>query len=80
MNLDLFDEETVALLGVDRIIDGERYPFSPRIRTLTGIRDKLRAAAGTRAAAPAESLCATASNRCQKAPCRPLVAKGPMPS
>ena len=25
-----------------RIIDGDRYPFSPRIRTLTAIRDKLQ--------------------------------------
>jgi hypothetical protein len=37
------DEETVALLGeLDRIIDGDRYPFSPRIRMLKEIRDKLR--------------------------------------
>jgi hypothetical protein len=43
MNLDLTDEESAALLGeLDRIIDGDRYPFSPRIRTLTAIRDKLR--------------------------------------
>jgi hypothetical protein len=43
MNLDLTDEETAALLGeLDRVIDGDRYPFSPRIRTLTAIRDKLR--------------------------------------
>jgi hypothetical protein len=43
MNVDLTDEETAALLAeLDRIIDGDRYPFSPRIRTLTAIRDKLR--------------------------------------
>ena len=43
MTLDLTDEETAALLGeLDRIIDGDRYPFSPRIRTLTAIRDKIR--------------------------------------
>jgi hypothetical protein len=43
MNVDLNDEEAAALLGeLDRIIDGDRYPFSPRIRTLTAIRDKLR--------------------------------------
>ena len=36
MTLDLSDEETAALLGeLDRIIDGDRYPFSPRIQTLT---------------------------------------------
>jgi hypothetical protein len=34
MNLDLTDEESAALLReLDHIIDGDRYPFSPRIRT-----------------------------------------------
>ena len=43
MTLDLSDEESAALLGeLNRIIDGDRYPFSPRIRTLTAIRDKIR--------------------------------------
>jgi hypothetical protein len=43
MTLDLSDEESAALLGeLDRIIDGDRYPFSPRIRTLSAIRDQLR--------------------------------------
>jgi hypothetical protein len=43
MTLDLTDEESAALLAeLDRVIDGDRYPFSPRIRTLTAIRDKLR--------------------------------------
>ena len=43
MNLDLTAEESAALLGeIDRIIDGDRDSFSPRIRTLTAIRDKLR--------------------------------------
>jgi len=43
MDLKLSEEETAALLGeLDRIIDGDRYPFSPRIRTLTAIRDKLQ--------------------------------------
>jgi hypothetical protein len=41
--LDLTAEESAALLGeLARIIDGDRYPFSPRIRTLTAIRDKIR--------------------------------------
>jgi hypothetical protein len=32
MTLDLSDEESAALLGeLNRIIDGDRYPFSPRI-------------------------------------------------
>jgi hypothetical protein len=31
MTLDLTDAESAALLGeLDRIIDGDRYPFSPR--------------------------------------------------
>jgi hypothetical protein len=38
MTLDLSDEETAALLGEQL----DRYPFSPRIRTLTAIRDKIR--------------------------------------
>jgi hypothetical protein len=43
MTLDLSDEGSAALLGeLNRIIDGDRYPFSPRIRTLTAIRDKLQ--------------------------------------
>jgi hypothetical protein len=43
MNLDLSDEESAALLAeLDRVIDNDRYPFSPRIRTLTASRDKLR--------------------------------------
>jgi hypothetical protein len=43
MNLDLTAEEPAALLAeLDRVIDNDRYPFSPRIRTLTAIRDKLR--------------------------------------
>ena len=32
MTLDLSDEESAALLGeLNRIIDGDRYPFSPRM-------------------------------------------------
>ena len=43
MNLDLSDEESAALLGeLDRIIDGDRYPFSPRIRLLKQIREKMQ--------------------------------------
>ena len=35
MNLDLTEEETAALLDeLDRIIDGDRFPLSPRIRML----------------------------------------------
>jgi hypothetical protein len=43
MNLDLTDEESAALLReLDHIIDGDRYFLSPRIRTLTAIRDNIR--------------------------------------
>ena len=43
MNLDLTDEETVALLReLDDIIDGDRYFLSPRIKTLRAIRAKIR--------------------------------------
>jgi hypothetical protein len=43
MHLDLSDEQTAALLGeLDRIIDGDRYPFSPRIRTLKEIRAMIK--------------------------------------
>jgi hypothetical protein len=43
MHIDLSDEATTALLReLDHIIDGDRHPLSPRIRTLTATRDKLR--------------------------------------
>jgi len=43
MNLELSDEQTAALLGeIDRIIDGDRYPLSPRILTLKEIRAKIK--------------------------------------
>ena len=43
MRIDLSDDETAALLReLDRIVESDRYPFSPRIRTLQAIRAKLR--------------------------------------
>jgi hypothetical protein len=43
MNLELTDEQTAALLSeLDRIIDGDRYPLSPRIRNLKEIRSMIR--------------------------------------
>ena len=43
MGPDLSHQEIVALLAeLDRIIDGDRFPPSPRIQILTGIRNKLR--------------------------------------
>jgi hypothetical protein len=43
MSLDLTEEETGALLReLDSIIDGDRFPLSPRILTLKAIRPKIR--------------------------------------
>jgi hypothetical protein len=42
MHLDLTDEETAALTQELHDIENDRYPFSPRIRTLRGILAKLR--------------------------------------
>jgi hypothetical protein len=42
-NLELTEEEAVTLLrGLDRLIDDDRFPISPRVRTLKAIRTKLR--------------------------------------
>jgi hypothetical protein len=43
MNLDLTDDEAAALTQeLHDIVENDRYPFSPRIRTLRGILAKLR--------------------------------------
>ena len=43
MNLDLTDEEAEALLReLNNLIDGDRYQFSARVRTLKAIRAKIR--------------------------------------
>jgi hypothetical protein len=43
MHLDLTDEEADALLReLHEIVENDRYPFSPRIRTLRAILGKLR--------------------------------------
>jgi hypothetical protein len=43
MKLDLTDEEATALANeLDDIVRNDRYPFSPRIRTLSEIREKMR--------------------------------------
>jgi hypothetical protein len=42
-HLDLSDEEAAALARVlNDTIDGDRYPLSPRVQMLQGIRAKLR--------------------------------------
>jgi hypothetical protein len=41
MQLDLTDEEAATLLSLlNRVIADDRYPLSPRIRLLRGIREK----------------------------------------
>ncbi len=43
MILDLTEEETDALASLlSRTIDDDRYPLSPRIRTLKGVLAKIR--------------------------------------
>ena len=43
MRLELTDEEAAALLRLlNRAVEDDRYPLSPRIRTLRHIRAKLR--------------------------------------
>src|ERR1700736_1858215 len=43
MHLDLTDEETAALTQeLHNIVENDRYPFSPRIRTLRAILNQLR--------------------------------------
>jgi hypothetical protein len=48
MPLGVIDEEAAALLtGLNGIIEGDRYPVSPQIRVLRGIRAKFPTATGT---------------------------------
>jgi hypothetical protein len=43
MNLDLTDDEKIALIcELDRIIEDDHYPLSPRIQTLKAILNKIR--------------------------------------
>jgi hypothetical protein len=43
MHLDLSDEETAVLIHeLHDIVESDRYPFSPHIRTLRAILAKLR--------------------------------------
>jgi hypothetical protein len=42
-HLDLTDDEAAALTQeLHEIVENDRYPFSPRIRTLRGVLAKLR--------------------------------------
>jgi hypothetical protein len=52
-NLELSDEQTEALLReLSQIIEYDRYPLSPRIRTLKEILGKLRPEPARPAASP----------------------------
>jgi hypothetical protein len=43
MHLDLSDEEAAGLANeLHRIVENDRYPFSPRIRALRAVLNKLR--------------------------------------
>jgi hypothetical protein len=42
MHLDLTDEQAALIRELHDIIESNRYPFSPRIRTLRAILSKLR--------------------------------------
>jgi hypothetical protein len=43
MHLDLSDEETAALTQeLHDIVESDRYPFSPRVRTLRAVLAQLR--------------------------------------
>jgi hypothetical protein len=49
MHLDLSDEVTAALIQeLHNIVEHDRYPFSPRIRTLRGRRRQAQAGASDR--------------------------------
>ena len=67
-HLDLTDDEAAALIQeLHDIVENDRYPYSPRIRTLRAILNKVRPGAGARAlAAAAEGVSAAASNRSRK--------------
>jgi hypothetical protein len=68
MHLDLSDEEATALTQeLHEIVEHDRYPFSPRIRTLRGILAKLRPEPVPEPNAATKGVRAAASNGRQKA-------------
>ena len=78
MNLELSDEEAAALTQELReTVENDRYPFSPRIRTLKGILAKLRPEPVRRAPTAAEGVRAAAGRRSQKT--APRVKSKPYP-
>jgi hypothetical protein len=65
-HLDLSDEETAALTQeLHDIVESDRYPLSPRIRTLRGILGKLRPEP-PREPLPPPRVCALAAIDCSE--------------
>ena len=57
MTLELTDEQAAALIHeLHEIVDNDRYPFSPRIRTLREILNQSATRTGTGTAPRAEAL------------------------
>jgi len=78
MNLDLTDEETIALARLlSDTIDGDRYPLSPRIQMLKGILAQIRPEPVREALAAPEALRANPSVRSQKATRRAIARMQP---
>jgi hypothetical protein len=72
MHLDLSDEETAALTQeLHDIVESDRYPFSPRIRS-EGDPRQAPTRAHPRVLAAAEGVCAAASRPSRKAPDWPV--------
>jgi hypothetical protein len=62
----LTDDEAAALTQeLHEIVENDRYPFSPRIRTLRAILAKLRPEPVRRDLAAAEGLCAAVERQVQ---------------
>jgi hypothetical protein len=74
MTLELTDEEAAALLReLNTIIENDRYPLSPRIRTLRDIRAKLPGAPGSTACEPAAHRPASAIGMSEVVPLRRII-------
>jgi hypothetical protein len=68
-HLDLSDEEAASFAQeLHAIVENDRYPLSPRIRTLRGILAKLRPESVREPFAAAEGVCSATSNRSQNTP------------
>jgi hypothetical protein len=69
-HLDLWDEEVTALIALlSRTVDGDRYPFSKRIRTLKAILAKLRPEPVREPLPPPKVYAPPRAKRCAPLPC-----------